>query len=305
MKCTIIRGWYNGMRDQLIKYKGLLLLLCLALFIRESLFPQEVKATSSPRFHSIGGGVLPDQGKFAFGTNLAKDKRYYRTSVEWGLGLNKRHKTPDGSVPYHGFSLKKYGAYYHGSTKEKTIYLTFDCGYENGHTRKILKILKKNQIKAIFFITKDYLMENPKLVKKMKKQGHLVGNHTCSHPLLAKCSKKKIRAEVQGLEQVMLQKTGYAMDKFIRPPEGNYSIKALKTLQEMGYTTILWSLAWVDYFEDAQPSVKTVLSKFKIYHHKGMIPLLHVISSADTKALPKIIAYMRAKGYRFGTVDHI
>ncbi len=232
----------------------------------------------------------------------SQDKKYYRKSVEWGLSLNK-HKTPGGSVPYNGFSLKKYGAYYHGSTKAKTIYLTFDCGYENGHTKQILKILKKNQIKAIFFITKDYLMENPGLVKKMKKQGHMVGNHTCNHPRLAKCSKKKIRAEVQGLEQLMLQKTGYTMDKFIRPPEGNYSIKALRTLQEMGYTTILWSLAWYDYIENDQPSVETVVSKFKTYHHKGMIPLIHVISSADTKALPQIIRYMRSKGYQFGTVD--
>lgn len=281
------------------------MLLCFALCMQESSVTGKVRASSCPGLHSARDGELPDQGKFAFGTTLAKDKMYYRTSVEWGLRLNKEHKTPDGSVPYYGFSLKKYGAYYHGSTREKTIYLTFDCGYENGNTRKILKILKKNQVKAIFFITKDYLMENPKLVKKMKKQGHLVGNHTSNHPRLAKCSKKKIRAEVEGLEQAMLQKTGYAMDKFIRPPEGNYSIKALKTLQEMGYTTILWSLAWVDYLEDHQPSVKTVLSKFKTYHHKGMIPLLHVISRADAKALPKIIAYMRAKGYQFGTVDHL
>lgn len=234
----------------------------------------------------------------------SQDKKYYNKSVEWGLSFNK-HKTPGGSVPYNGFSLKKYNAYYHGSTKEKTIYLTFDCGYENGHTKQILKILKKNQIKAIFFITKDYLMENPGMVKKMKKQGHMVGNHTCNHPRLANCSKKKIYAEVQGLEQLMLQKTGYTMDKFIRPPEGNYSIKALRTLQEMGYTTILWSLAWYDYMENDQPSVETVVSKFKTYHHKGMIPLIHVISSADTKALPQIIRYMRSKGYQFGTVDTI
>ncbi len=233
------------------------------------------------------------------------DVKYANKSVDWGLGHNTKHKTPNGEAPYHGFSLKKYDAFYHGSTKQKTIYLTFDCGYENGNTKKILKILKKNHVKAIFFVTKDYIEESPKLVKRMKKQGHLVGSHTSTHPRLSGCSEKKIRKELQGVEKTMLKKTGYALDKFIRPPEGNYSIRALQILQKLGYNTIFWSLAWYDYNVNDQPSVSYVLGRFKKYYHKGMLPLMHVVSRADTRALPKIISYMKSKGYTFGTVDTI
>lgn len=233
------------------------------------------------------------------------DKKYANTSVNWGLGLNTQHKTPGGEAPYHGFSLKKYRALYHGSAKQKVIYLTFDCGYENGNTNKILKTLKKNHVKAIFFITMDYLQENPKLVKRMKRQGHLVGSHTSTHPHLSKCSKKKIKKEVQGLERMMWEKTGYPLDKFIRPPEGNYSIRALKILKQLGYTTVFWSLAWYDYNVNDQPSVTYVVSRFKKYYHKGMLPLMHVVSSADTKALPEVISYMRSKSYTFRTLDEI
>lgn len=233
------------------------------------------------------------------------DKKYANKSVDWGLGLNTNHKTPGGEAPYHGFSLKKYRALYHGNTKQKNIYLSFDCGYENGNTKNILKTLKKNNVKAIFFITMDYLKENPKLVKKMKKQGHLVGSHTSTHPRLSGCSEKKIRKEVQTLEKLMLKKTGYPLDKFIRPPEGNYSIHALKILQDLGYTTVFWSLAWYDYNVNDQPSTSYVLSRFKKYYHKGMLPLMHVISSADAKALPQVISYMKSKGYTFETVDTI
>lgn len=233
------------------------------------------------------------------------DKQYENKSVNWGLGLNTQHKTPGGEAPYHGFSLKKYSALYHGNTKQKIIYLTFDCGYENGNTKKILKILKKNQVKAIFFITMDYLNQNTKLVKKMKKQGHLVGSHTANHPRLSGCSKERIHKEMKSLEKAMLKKTGYSLDKFIRPPEGNYSIRALKTLQELGYTTVFWSLAWYDYNESDQPSVSYVVDRFKKYYHKGMLPLMHAISSADTKALPEVISFMKSKGYTFGTLDTI
>ena len=137
------------------------------------------------------------------------------------------HTTPGGNVP-KGVALKKYQAYYVGNTKEKVMYLTFDCGYEGGYTRKILKTLKKENLKAIFFVTKPFIEENPKLVKKMKKEGHLVGNHTCTHPQLSKCNVAKIRKEINDCAKTMKKLTGYNMDAFIRPPEGVYSLRALK-----------------------------------------------------------------------------
>lgn len=235
----------------------------------------------------------------------ASKKHYLAKSVDWGLGLNKNHATPGGTLPYNGFSLKKYNTIYTGNTKKKYIYLTFDCGYENGHTKKILNILKEKNIKAIFFVTKPYIEGNAKLVKRMKKEGHLVGNHTSTHPRLGECNTDKIRSELKSVEKCMKKKTGYKLDKFVRPPEGNYSELALKTMQDMGYTTVLWSLAWYDYNPADQPTTDYVVGRFKSYYHKGMIPLLHAISKADTNALPKIIKYMKSKKYEFKTLDTI
>ena len=191
------------------------------------------------------------------------------------------------------------------NTKKKYIYLTFDCGYENGHTKKIFIILKDKNTKAISFFKKPYIEGNAKLVKRMKKEGHLVGNHTSTHPRLGECNTDKIRSELKSVEKCMKKKTGYKLDKFVRPPEGNYSELALKTMQDMGYTTVLWSLAWYDYNPSDQPSTDYVVGRFKSYYHKGMIPLLHAISKADTNALPKIIKYMKSKKYEFRTLDTI
>lgn len=229
--------------------------------------------------------------------------KYSTKKTGWGLGLNKNHTTPSGSYPYSGFKLKNYNALYVGNTKEKVMYFTFDCGYENGNTAAILDTLKKNDIKAIFFVTKYFVESQPKLVKRMKKEGHLVGNHTCSHPSLPTKSTESIKNEITGVEKAMKEKTGYTLDKFVRPPMGEYNEKVLKILQDMGYTTVFWSLAWFDYDEKNQPSVSYVVDKFKTYHHKGMIPLIHNTSSADTKALPQIISYMKSQKYHFERLD--
>lgn len=231
--------------------------------------------------------------------------KYSTKSCGWGLGLKKNHQTPEGSYPFSGLKLKNYNALYIGNTKEKVMYFSFDCGYENGNTASILDTLKKNDIKAIFFVTKDFVNSKPNLVKRMKKEGHLVGNHTCTHPDLSKQSVSRIQSEVRGVEKIMKEKTGYTMDKYIRPPMGNYSEKVLKVLQDMGYTTVFWSLAWYDYEEKDQPSVSYVVDRFKLYYHKGMLPLIHNTSSADTKALPQIISFMKSKNYRFERLDEV
>lgn len=229
--------------------------------------------------------------------------KYSSNPIGWGLSHNKEHKTPGGSIPSSNFKMSKYNAMYVGNTKKKEIYLTFDCGYENGNTKQILDTLKKNKIKAIFFVTKPFIESSPKLVKRMKKEGHLVGNHTCTHPKLGTLSPEQIQKEITGVEKVMKAKTGYTLDKYLRPPEGNYSVKMLKVLKDMGYTTIFWSLAWLDYDTNNQPSVDSVVNQFKTYHHKGMIPLIHNTSTADTAALPQIIKYMKSQKYVFKRID--
>lgn len=229
---------------------------------------------------------------------------YPTTAYNWGLSLNKEHKKPGGSGP-SGWKLSQDSAYYVGkhSKKDQVIYLTFDCGYEAGYTKKILKTLKKNDVKAMFFVTTPYIKENPGIVKKMKKEGHLVGNHTTTHPQMAKLSVKKIKSEIQDCEKTMKKLTGYEMDHFLRPPEGNFSIRSVKVTQSLNYATIFWSLAYYDYEESDQPGADYVKNKFETYHHNGMIPLVHTCSKSNTEALDSVIKAMKDKGYRFGMLD--
>ena len=240
----------------------------------------------------------------------AKNDAYYNNysnhMIEFGLKLRTDHKRPVCDKP-KGIKLRNFKTYYYDrkayKKKKKVIYLTFDCGYENGNTKYILRTLKRNKIKAIFFVTEPYIKANPKLVKRMKREGHLVGNHTCTHPRMTTLSVSKMKREVRRCAATMKKKTGYEMDPYFRPPEGVYSVRVMKVMQDMGYSTMLWSLALYDYNVNDQPSVKQVVSIFRKHHFCGMMPLLHVISSADRKALPYIIKSMKKRGYRFGTVD--
>ena len=230
---------------------------------------------------------------------------YSNNKVAFGLNLRTDHKRPDCDRP-KGVTLSKYHTFYYGikpyKKKDKVIYLTFDCGYENGNTKSILDTLKKNKIKAIFFVTEPYIKGNPGLVKRMKKEGHLVGNHTTTHPRLTDISVQKMKQELNTCKETMKKKTGYEMDPYMRPPEGIYSVRVMKVAEDMGYNTMLWSWAIRDYEEEDQPSVQYVIDKVKKHYFPGMMPLFHVISSADRKALSKIISTMKKKGYRFGKV---
>lgn len=239
--------------------------------------------------------------------NKTDYSKYSNVKSGFGLSLNKEHKKPGCTMASGVKKLSDYNAYYcdekAAKKKKKIIYLTFDCGYENGYTKTILKILKKNKIKAIFFVTEPYVKSNPELVKRMKKEGHLVGNHTCTHPQLPTKSVAQIRQEVKQCAKTMKKLTGYKMDKYIRPPEGCYSERTLKVLQDMGYSTMFWSLAWRDWDTRHQPSKESVVNQFRSYYHPGMMPLIHVVSKADTESLPDIIKFMKDKGYTFGEVS--
>ncbi len=233
--------------------------------------------------------------------------QYSNTKISFGLGLHTDHTVPSGARP-SGVKLKDYNAYYYdirAKKKDPVVYLTFDCGYENGYTKKILKTLKKKKVKAIFFVTEGYIKSAPGLVKQMKKEGHLVGNHTCLHPQLTSCSVGRIKKEIKQCAKTMKELTGYDMDPYVRPPEGVYSVRVLKILQDMGYATFLWSLAYYDYDESKQPGKEYVINKFKKHYFNGMIPLIHAISKSNTEALPDVIDFLAKKGFRFGTLDEI
>ncbi|MCR5792395.1 MAG: polysaccharide deacetylase family protein [Lachnospiraceae bacterium] len=264
-------------------------------------------------YNAPGKNVLSQAEVFfeseAFGaTHVSAEtdyNKYPTRKICWGLNQNTKHLQPTAELSAK--VLKKYDAYYVSAAQkdEKVIFLTFDCGYENGNTGKILDILKKNHIKAIFFVTEPYVKGNVKLVKRMKKEGHLVGNHTKNHPSLATKSDAEVRRELKSCAKTMKELTGYRIDRFMRPPMGEFSERTLKVIQDMGYKTILWSMALYDYDTSNQPGKTYVKDYFAKRYHNGAIPLLHVISKSDTEALPDVIRSLKKKGYRFGRLDEV
>ena len=191
------------------------------------------------------------------------------------------------------------------SDDDKVIYLTFDCGYENGYTDEILDTLKKHNAQGVFFVTKSYIRDATDLVIRMKEEGHLVGNHTVSHPNLATCTTEKVVEELTECANYMKEKTGYSMDPFVRPPEGAYSEKSLQITQDLGYKTILWSIAYLDWDTANQPGKAYVVDHFTKYHHNGAIPLIHVVSESNMQALDDVLTMLENEGYRFASVTEL
>lgn len=229
--------------------------------------------------------------------------KYSNTTHSWYIIRNKNHEKTGGGVP-KGIKFSDYNAYYiNKKTKQKVIYLSFDCGYENGYTKKILKTLKKHHAKAVFFVTKPFIESNPELVKQMKEEGHLVGNHTCSHPSLPDKSVSEIQKEIKGCEKAYKKATGFVMDPFIRPPMGNFSERSLKVAKDLGYHTIFWSMAYYDYDANNQPGKDYVVKHFKQNYHKGSLPLIHNTSKSNCEALDEVLTFLESKNYRFGTID--
>lgn len=229
--------------------------------------------------------------------------KYSNTKYGWYIVRKGNHEKAGGGIP-QGLKLSDYDAYYmNEKTNEKVIYLSFDCGYENGYTKSILRTLKKHKAKAIFFVTKSFIENNPELVKQMKDDGHLVGNHTCTHPSLPDKSVYAIKKEIKDCEKAFEKVTGYKMDPFIRPPMGEYSKRTLKVTKDLGYKTIFWSIAYYDYDVNKQPGKDYVIEHFKNNYHKGALPLIHNTSSSNCAALNDVLTYLEEQNYRFGTLD--
>lgn len=152
-------------------------------------------------------------------------------------------------------------------------------------------------------MTQHFIEQNPELVIRMKEEGHLVGNHTNHHPSLPQISIEEQKEEIISCAEYMKAATGYDMDPYIRPPKGEYSERTLQLCEDLGYCTVFWSMVYLDYEVDNQPSADYVVSHFQKYCHPGAVPLLHNVSSANAQALPQIIQTLREDGYRFGSVD--
>ena len=227
--------------------------------------------------------------------------RFIETGA-WGLSYPVPGQTPAG--PADSARLKTYDAVYVGDTGEKVLYLTFDAGYENGCTEKILDTLDRHQVPAAFFLVGNYIEKNGDLVRRMVQSGHIVANHTMHHYDMSKISDKAVfQQELSQLETLFEQTTGQKMPKYYRPPQGIYSQQNLEQAKELGYKTVFWSLAYVDWNNDSQPTKEQAFSKLLPRVHNGAVVLLHSTSKTNAEILDELLTKWKEMGYRFASID--
>jgi peptidoglycan-N-acetylmuramic acid deacetylase len=225
-------------------------------------------------------------------------------SESWGLSFQKEGERPIGNATIE--ELAPYDAYFAQDTTDKVIYLTFDAGYENGNTEPILDALKKHQVNATFFVVGSFLSQNPDLIRRMADEGHTVGNHTMTHPDMSGISTMEaFTEELDGVSDLYREITGSEMTKFYRPPQGIYSKENLAMAKELGYHTFFWSLAYVDWYQDDQPTKEQAFEKLLKRIHPGAIVLLHSTSSTNAEILDELLTRWEEMGYHFRTLNDL
>lgn len=222
--------------------------------------------------------------------------------TDWGLSFQSEGAPPvaNASQEY----LRNFDALYVGDTNKKEIYITFDAGFENGNTERILNALKKHGVKATFFLVGNYFETQPELVKRMAEEGHTIGNHTYSHPDMSKIGDiQSFQTELQKNEALYRDILGSEMPKLYRPPQGKFCEENLKMAQQLGYSTVFWSLAYVDWYVDDQPTPEQAFSKLLPRIHPGAVVLLHSTSSTNAEILDELLTKWEETGYSFGDLE--
>lgn len=220
----------------------------------------------------------------------------------WGLGFGAQGAKPMGNCTRE--EMAKYNAYYVAQGEEKKIYLTFDCGYENGNTEAILDALKKHNAPATFFVVGHYLESAPELVKRMVAEGHAVGDHTYHHPDMSKISDlATFQKEMDDVRSLFKEVTGQEMPMYYRPPQGKYNLDNLQMAKELGYATFFWSLAYVDWNVNDQPTHEEAFSKLTTRIHPGAIVLLHNTSKTNGEILDELLTKWEEMGYVFAPLS--
>lgn len=222
--------------------------------------------------------------------------------TDWGLSFQSEGAPPvaNASQEY----LRNFDALYVGEANQKEIYITFDAGFENGNTERILDALKKHGVKATFFLVGNYFETQPELVKRMAEEGHTIGNHTYSHPDMSKISDiQSFQTELQKNEALYRDILGSEMPKLYRPPQGKFCEENLKMAQQLGYSTVFWSLAYVDWYVDDQPTPEQAFSKLLPRIHPGAVVLLHSTSSTNAEILDELLTKWEGTGYSFGDLE--
>lgn len=243
------------------------------------------------------GETRQTSGQSAEGA-LADTAELLGEAENWGLGFGKSGEKPTGNATIA--EMKQYNAYYMAEGDEKVLYLTFDCGYENGNTEPILDALKKHNAQATFFVVGHFLESAPDIVKRMVEDGHTVGNHTYHHPDMSKISDAaSFQKEMEDVSTLFQEITETELAMYYRPPQGKYSTANLQMAKDMGYSTFFWSLAYVDWNQDDQPTHEEALEKLTKRIHPGAIVLLHSTSKTNGEIMDELLTKWEEMGYTF------
>jgi len=223
------------------------------------------------------------------------------------FGFKKSRGGQLPSIAQEGFMdiLKRHEAVFLGNIEEKELYLTFDNGYENGYTMKVLDVLKEKQVPAAFFVTGHYIKDQPELLKRMVQEGHIVGNHSWSHPDMSQTDNARIEEELAKVKQGVAELTGQKEMRYLRPPRGIFSDRVLAVSKQQGYTSVFWSVAYKDWDVHSQNGAQYAYDKVMEQLHPGAVILLHSVSKDNAEALGRIIDDARGKGYTFKSLDQL
>ena len=223
------------------------------------------------------------------------------------FGFKKSKQGHPASIDQEGFKhlLIKYDAIFQGTPHRKVLYLTFDNGYENGYTAKILDTLRAKRVPATFFVTGQYIKDQPELIRRMSQEGHIIGNHSWSHPDLTQVSDEQIRQELAQVKDNVQQLINNRAMNFVRPPRGIFDERTLRLSREQGYTHVFWSIAYKDWEVNRQQGADYAYHNVISQLHPGAIILLHTVSRDNAEAMARIIDAARAQGYEFHSLDEM
>ena len=221
--------------------------------------------------------------------------------LAWGFRRGENHEQSTLDTASEKV-IKDYDGIAMGNKESNFVYLTFDCGYEQGYTEKILDVLKENNVKATFFITAHYLNTSSDIVKRMIEEGHIVGNDTVNHKCLPNLSDQEIKKEIMDLHNAVFEKFGYEM-KYFRPPKGEFSQRVIDIVTKLNYTTVMWSSAYDDWDNEKQNREEYGKNKILVNIHNGCVLLLHATSKDNSIILDDVIKKTREMGYEFKNIN--
>lgn len=223
------------------------------------------------------------------------------TKISWGIKRGENNEQPDvGDVNKN--VMEDYNGIYMGNSNSKSVYLTFDNGFEAGYTESILDVLLENEVPAAFFLTGHYINSASDLVERMIEEGHIIGNHTVDHHSMPNISIEKLKSEIMDLHTTVYEKYNYEMT-YIRPPKGEYSELTVEFCNSLGYKTVMWSFAYDDWNEDEQGREEYAMNKIMDNMHNGCVLLLHGTSKDNCNILDEVIKRIKDQGYVFKSLD--